>query len=157
MSSRATAILVAVAVVAGITVAAVGLATRGSGKPVRVLQIDEVHGLVGKVVLGETRENVIGALGRPPELGYAPGVALAYPHLTAAIRNNVVVSIETQIYSLRNDKLIWAARSETTDPRSVGKLGDSVIRHVMEELRKEGLVALVCGGFDGCGHVAHSH
>jgi len=37
---------------------------------------------------------------------------------------------------------VWAARSETTNPRSVNKLVDSVLRHVMEELQKENLVAV---------------
>jgi hypothetical protein len=62
----------------------------------------------------------------------------------AVASTNTVVSIETQIYSLHNDKLLWAARSETTDPRSVGKLGDSVLKHVVHELQKEGLVAVLC-------------
>jgi hypothetical protein len=85
------------------------------------------------------------------------GTAWGYPYDPGYISNDVVVSIETQIYNLRADKLIWAARSETTDPKSVGKLGDSVIKHVMQELRKEGLVALVCGGSDLCGQLAHGH
>lgn len=93
----------------------------------------------------------------PPYYTFAGywGSAWGYPYDPGYLTNNVVVSIETQIYSLRNDKLIWAARSETTDPRSVGKLGDSVLRHVMQELRKEGLVAVVCG--DLCGAVGPTH
>jgi hypothetical protein len=50
-----------------------------------------------------------------------------------------VVSIETQIYSLANDQLIWAGRSETTNPQSVRKLGHSVVKHVMHSLDKEQL------------------
>jgi ribosomal protein S19E (S16A) len=38
--------------------------------------------------------------------------------------------------------LIWAGRSETTNPRSVSHLGDSVIRRVMKQLHREGLVAM---------------
>jgi hypothetical protein len=95
----------------------------------------------------------------PPYYSFAGywGSAWGYPYDPGYISNDVVVSIETQIYNLRTDKLIWAARSETTDPKSVGKLGDSVIKHVMQELRKEGLVALVCGGLDLCGQQAHGH
>jgi hypothetical protein len=95
----------------------------------------------------------------PPYYSFAGywGTAWGYPYDPGYISNDVVVSIETQIYNLRTDKLIWAARSETTDPKSVGKLGDSVIKHVMQELRKEGLVALVCGGSDLCGQLAHGH
>ena len=65
MTNRQTAVLVTVAVVAGSIVAGVGLATQGSTKSRQVLQIDEDSGRIGSVVLGETRENVIGALGRP--------------------------------------------------------------------------------------------
>jgi hypothetical protein len=93
----------------------------------------------------------------PPYYSFAGywGNAWGYPYDPGYVYNNVVVSIETQIYNLRNDKLIWAARSETTDPKSVTKLGDSVLRHVMQELRKEGLVAVLCG--DLCGAVGHTH
>jgi hypothetical protein len=109
MSSRGLAVLVAVAVVAGIGVAAYGFATRGSGKSAPVLQIDEVNGRVGKVVLGETRENVIGVLGRPHALGYAPGEALVYPHLVVGLRNGHVVSIETNDPDARTEKFVHMA------------------------------------------------
>jgi hypothetical protein len=60
--------------------------------------------------------------------------------------------METQIYSLANDKLVWAARSETTNPSSVNKLGDSVLRHVMHELEKENLIAVAnCTAPTQCG------
>ena len=52
---------------------------------------------------------------------------------------DTVVSIETQIYSLANDNLIWAGRSETTNPRSVRKLGHSVVKHVLRSLEKDQL------------------
>jgi hypothetical protein len=96
----------------------------------------------------------------PPYYSFAGywGTAWGYPYDPGYISTNVVVSIETQIYNLRTDKLIWAARSETTDPKSVGKLGDSVLKHVMQELRKEGLVALLlCSGHDLCDKTASTH
>jgi hypothetical protein len=39
--------------------------------------------------------------------------------------------------------LIFAARSETTNPRSAGRLTDSVIRHIRERLRKDGLLLAI--------------
>lgn len=69
------------------------------------------------------------------------GTAWGYPYDPGYVTQDRIVSMETQIYSLANDKLVWAARSETTNPRSVNKLGDSVLRHVMEELQKENLIA----------------
>ena len=68
------------------------------------------------------------------------GSAWGYPYDPGYVETDMIVSIETQLYSLTSDKLVWAARSETTDPSSVGKLGDSVMRHVMKELEKERLV-----------------
>jgi hypothetical protein len=52
-----------------------------------------------------------------------------------------IVSLETQLYSLGNDRLVWAGRSETTNPQSVSKLIDSVIKHVLKALHSEGLLA----------------
>jgi hypothetical protein len=70
------------------------------------------------------------------------GSAWGYPYDPGYVDQETIVSIETQLYSLTSDKLVWAARSETTDPSSVGKLGDSVLRHVMKELQKERLVGV---------------
>ena len=109
MSSRSLAILVAVAVVAGIGVAAYGFATRGSGKSAPVLQIDEVNGRVGKVVLGETRENVEGVLGPARSVGYAPGVTLLYSHLEIGLRNGHIVSITTTDPHARTEKFVHMA------------------------------------------------
>jgi hypothetical protein len=116
MSSRTTAILVAVAVVAGIVVAAVGLATRGSGKAAPVLQIDEVNGRVGSVVLGETRENVIGTLGKPrsnnalarqrPPVTLANTSGLLYEHLLIELQNGRVISIETDDPQAQTKKVV---------------------------------------------------
>jgi len=108
MSSRGLAVLVAVAVVAGIGVAAYGFATRGSGKSAPVLQIDEVNGRVGKVVLGETRENVIGVLGESWLAPSGPTVLL-YRHLTVNFRNNHVVSIRTDDPDARTEKFVHMA------------------------------------------------
>jgi hypothetical protein len=52
-----------------------------------------------------------------------------------------IVTIETQVYSLADDKLVFAARSNTTNPSSVKMLTESVIRHVKEAMLKTGLVA----------------
>jgi hypothetical protein len=95
MTSRRLAILVTVAVVAGAVVAGVGLATEGSPKPKHVLQIDEVKGRIGQVVLGETAKNVTAVLGHPREVGYATGDVLIYPNLRVALRKGLVSSITT--------------------------------------------------------------
>jgi hypothetical protein len=102
VTRRTTAILVAVAVVAGATIAGVGLATESSSKPAGVLQIDEQRGRVGQVVLGETAADVVSVLGRParrlntpptdPLVSYS---TLVYDHLLVGLRNDHVISIRT--------------------------------------------------------------
>lgn len=69
--------------------------------------------------------------------------AWAAPYDPYYVSADQIVSVETQIYSLTNDKLIFAARSETTNPSSAKQLTDSVIRHIREELRKNGLLAVL--------------
>jgi hypothetical protein len=71
--------------------------------------------------------------------GYSWGNAWGYPYDPGYADR--IVTLETQVYSLGDDRLIWAGRSETTNPRSVGKLTDSVIKHVMKALRNDGLLA----------------
>ena len=69
------------------------------------------------------------------------GTAWGYPYDPTYIAEDVVVSIETQVYSLKDDHLVWAARSETTNPSSVRKLGKSVIKHVVGQMKKDGVMA----------------
>jgi hypothetical protein len=71
------------------------------------------------------------------------GTAWGYPYDPGYVYANQIVTIETQIYSLANDKLIWAGRSETTDPRTAGRLAHSVVGRVTRALKKEGLLALM--------------
>lgn len=132
----------------------------------RVLHLLDQKGYDGAIIMDVVNvTNVVNYTpgtywyGGPPYYSFAGywGTAWGYPYDPGYISTNTVVSIETQIYSLKSDKLIWAARSETTDPASVSKLGDSVMRHVMHELQEEGLVGLVCSELDLCGSVAPGH
>lgn len=51
-----------------------------------------------------------------------------------------VVRLETNIYSLADEKLIWTGHSETDDPLSLDDLIDSVARATADELVKQGLL-----------------
>jgi hypothetical protein len=106
MTSRGTAVVVTVAVVAGATVAAVGLATRGATRSRPVLRIDEVKGSVGRVVLGETEENVVGVLGPPLRRSVTSGITLVYPRLSVGLRGGRVVSIETDDPGAQTDRVV---------------------------------------------------
>jgi len=72
---------------------------------------------------------------------YARGWSTVYstPPVTTT-RTDVHVSIETLIYDLRANKLVWAARSKTTNPEDVEALVGELAQAVAAELRSEGVV-----------------
>jgi hypothetical protein len=78
-----------------------------------------------------------------PGYGFAGywGSSWAYPYDPGYVSTSQIVSVETNIYSLKDDKLVYAAKSETTDPKNVGKLIRSVMRHIDEDLRKARMIA----------------
>jgi hypothetical protein len=65
----------------------------------------------------------------------------AYPYDPGYVSVTTTYTVETQIFSLQNEKLVFGARSETADPRSVPKLVDSIMRHINDELQKRHLIA----------------
>lgn len=60
---------------------------------------------------------------------------------TGSVRTDTVVSIETLIYSLNNDKLLWAGTSRTSNPEGLSSLVDEVADAVSSEVVKQGLIA----------------
>jgi len=51
------------------------------------------------------------------------------------------VAIETLIYSIEQDELIWAGESETTDPKDVRAFAKQLVDAIGKEMRKAGLVS----------------
>lgn len=54
--------------------------------------------------------------------------------------NNKYVTVETAIYSIKDDKLVWAGRTRTQNPGSAGKLVDETVDAVAKELRSQQLI-----------------
>ena len=54
--------------------------------------------------------------------------------------NDRVVSVETAIYSIKEDKLVWAARTRTLNASSPSKLVDETVDAVVNHLRGQQLV-----------------
>ena len=50
------------------------------------------------------------------------------------------VLVETLVYSVENEQLVWAGRSETMNPSSASSLVDDVAKTVAAELRAQGLI-----------------
>ena len=51
-----------------------------------------------------------------------------------------VITLETLIYSIDKDELLWAARSETEKPKDIRKFVEDLVKAAGKELRKAGLV-----------------
>jgi hypothetical protein len=51
-----------------------------------------------------------------------------------------IVSIETLVYSIDKDMLLWAGESESTDPKEIRKFVKQLVDSVGKEMKKVGLV-----------------
>ena len=59
---------------------------------------------------------------------------------TSTMRTDDIVHVETKLYSLAEDKLLYAARSETFNPSSTKDLVDEIAEDVAESLEEKGVV-----------------
>lgn len=67
------------------------------------------------------------------------GMELTYS--TGSVQTDSVVTLETLIYSLTQDKLLWAGTSRTSNPEGVQSLIAEVAEGVSSEVANQGLVA----------------
>lgn len=56
------------------------------------------------------------------------------------LSTDTIVSVETLIYSVKQDKLLWAGVSETTDPSKVDAFISELADAVGNEMKKAGLL-----------------
>jgi len=64
-----------------------------------------------------------------------------HPYGSVDVRVDTVVSIETLVYSLPENKLLWGGQSKTTNPENVGELVAEVAAAAADELEHAGLIA----------------
>jgi hypothetical protein len=110
----------------------------------------EGAGVAGAVVMrpvGKEKEVVATpvAYGGPMYGGYWGGYygygwGSPYAYGGTEIRTDTIVSIETLVYSLRQNKLVWAGQSRTTNPTGVDQLVKETSTAVALELQKQGLI-----------------
>lgn len=56
------------------------------------------------------------------------------------IRTNRVVTVETLVYSLRQNKLVWGGQTRVVNPRDVDKTVRNISKRVATELERQGLL-----------------
>ena len=56
------------------------------------------------------------------------------------IRTDTLVGVQTLLYDLKADKLVWAGQSQTMNPSKADSFARELVRAVGNELQKDGLV-----------------
>jgi hypothetical protein len=56
------------------------------------------------------------------------------------VRTDTVVAVQTLVFSMAQDKLVWAGQTQTTNPEKVGPFIQDLTDKVAAELKKQGLI-----------------
>ena len=56
------------------------------------------------------------------------------------LRTDTIVTVEILVYSLPQNKLVWAGQSETTNPSKVGPFIKELVSRAGAEMKKQGLI-----------------
>ena len=56
------------------------------------------------------------------------------------IRTDYIIMIETLVYSVKQNKLLWAGQSKTTNPDNVDALVKDIVSAVVVEMKKANLL-----------------
>ena len=73
-----------------------------------------------------------------PMWGYYGRAGMLYD--PGSVRSDTIVRVQTNIYSVKDGKLLWSGTSRTTNPRNVERLVENVVRDVVHALRDQGLL-----------------
>jgi len=57
------------------------------------------------------------------------------------IREDQVVSFDTNVYAVSEGKLLWSSRTRTYNPESVGGLVDDIVVATVDEMKHQGVMA----------------
>jgi hypothetical protein len=68
-----------------------------------------------------------------------------FPFDPASLPPKRGIAVELRVYSLDDERLIWAGRGDPGDARTVFSLADEAMRHLPSELEREGLIAQEAG------------
>lgn len=79
---------------------------------------------------------------------YMPGTAYAgwygyrYPYSSGYFTENKTYVVETNIYDVTTNKLIWSTTTETLNPRAIERSLDGIIVTIKKQMIKDGLIKL---------------
>jgi hypothetical protein len=109
------------------------------------LQSAQVEGVVVMRPLGVTKDVTVSpAYGGTAYNGYWGGYygyGWGSPWGPSTVHTDTTVSVETLVYSLKQNQLVWGGRSKTTNPENVNQLISEVAIAAADELNEQGLLA----------------
>jgi hypothetical protein len=147
---------------AGEDALAAALSTRGAhGVPAYTILPDEakMDSDAARAKLKEAGANgvvVMRLVGKDQQITYTPGYAgpsyyggfgpywgygWGTVYEPGYLQTDTLVSVETLVYSLDRDKLLWASQSRTTNPNNINALVREVSDVTADEMMKQGLLA----------------
>ncbi|HWN17483.1 MAG TPA: hypothetical protein VNO19_01095 [Gemmatimonadales bacterium] len=69
------------------------------------------------------------------------GTGYGYAYDPGYVEQDQVVSVEANVYSVAEDKLVWASRTKTYNPESVPKFVDEIVDATVAEMKKQKVIA----------------
>ena len=69
------------------------------------------------------------------------GRAYGYAHNPGYTRTHTLVRLATNLYDVKTEKLIWSGKSETSDTDSTRQAIDDVIKVLIKDMQKNGLLS----------------
>ena len=73
--------------------------------------------------------------------GYGGYAAYGTVYDPGYVRKDQLVNFDTNIYRVADEKLLWASRSQTSNPGSVNELIDEVIAETAKEMKKQKVIS----------------
>ena len=64
-------------------------------------------------------------------------------YVAGSVDRDTVITVENLIYSLPRNQLIWAAVSETKNPKTLQKFVEDLVKESVKEMQKQGLARSV--------------
>jgi hypothetical protein len=72
---------------------------------------------------------------------YGYGWGAAYNYSPGYVVTDTIVRVETLVFDLKQNKLVWAGQSETTNPDNLGQFMRDLVKEVGADMRRKGLIA----------------
>jgi len=98
----------------------------------------EQKGIVAAVVMRAGAGAQQGSYATSASLWVTNGGFVGYD--AGYLRNETKVLVETLVYDLRTDKLVWVGLSDTTNPKGIDALIKNLVKAAGAEMKKQGLI-----------------